>query len=121
MTFDNPECTPHAGLQLPLHAAQGTAGAPGLGSAELAAALSSRELFVYCGHGGGQQHIQRRSLQRLPRCAAALLMGCSSGRLAAPAGNAPSLGRSPPEPTGPVLAYLIAGALHACSMLLLCQ
>jgi separase len=49
----------------------------------------------------GQQHLPQRALRKLPRCAASLLMGCSSGRLAA-------RGRRY-EPSGPVLAYLIAG------------
>ncbi len=67
----------------------------------LAAALAARQLFVYCGHGAGEQCLGARALRRLPACAAALLMGCSSGRLA-PAGAY--------EPAGPVLAYLLAGA-----------
>ena len=81
---------------------QGTVGAPGLPAAELAAALTQRQVFVYCGHGGGQQHLPGRALRRLPRCAASLLMGCSSGRLTRTGTYAPS---------GPVLAYLLAGAL----------
>ena len=46
-----------------------------------------------------------RALRRMPRCASALLMGCSSGNLAA-AGQY--------EPTGPVLAYLMAGTYTYC-------
>jgi Peptidase family C50 len=42
----------------------------------------------------------RRALARLPRCAAALLMGCSSGRLR---------GHGAYDPSGTVLAYLLAG------------
>lgn len=76
-------------------------GAPGMPAAELAAALTQRQVFVYCGHGGGQQHLPGRVLRRLPRCAASLLMGCSSGRLTRTGTYAHS---------GPVLAYLLAGA-----------
>lgn len=84
-----------------LNGEQGTVGAPGLPGAELASALTQRQLFVFCGHGGGQQHLPPRVLRRLPRCAASLLMGCSSGRLSR-AGTY--------DPSGPVLAYLLAGA-----------
>ncbi|CAL8470074.1 g9616 [Coccomyxa elongata] len=87
---------------------QGTAGAPGLPAAELAAALTQRQVFVYCGHGGGQQHLPGRALRRLPRCAASLLMGCSSGRLTRTGTYAPS---------GPVLAYLLAGCPTAVANL----
>ena len=59
------------------------------------------QVFVYLGHGGGEQYLPRRALARLPRCAGALLMGCSSGRLRCH-------GRGY-EPTGTVLAYLLAG------------
>ncbi len=47
-------------------------------------------------------HVIGRALRRMPRCASALLMGCSSGSLAK-AGQY--------EPSGPVLAYLMAGTL----------
>ena len=84
-----------------LETLQGTVGAPGPPGRALAAALAARQLFVYCGHGAGEACLGARALRRLPACAAALLMGCSSGRLA-PAGAY--------EPCGPVLAYLLAGA-----------
>jgi len=58
-------------------------------------------VFVYLGHGGGEQYLPRRALARLPRCAGALLMGCSSGRLRAHGAY---------DPSGTVLAYLLAGA-----------
>lgn len=44
-------------------------------------ALSSHDLFVYCGHGSGEQYVRRDLVARLPRCAVGLLMGCSSGQL----------------------------------------
>ncbi|KAK1560027.1 hypothetical protein Q3G72_021306 [Acer saccharum] len=41
----------------------------------------SHDLFIYFGHGSGAQYIPRRDLQKLKRCSASLLMGCSSGSL----------------------------------------
>ncbi|KAK0589698.1 hypothetical protein LWI29_017484 [Acer saccharum] len=48
---------------------------------ELAVALKNHDLFIYFGHGSGAQYIPRRDLQKLKRCSASLLMGCSSGSL----------------------------------------
>ena len=76
---------------------------------QLAAGLQEHELFVYCGHGAGELYIPPRVLRRLPSCAAALLMGCSSGRL---------VRKGCYEATGPILAYLQAGATH-CPLLAL--
>ena len=91
---------------------QGTAGAAPTAS-ELAAALSSRQFFVYLGHGGGDQYIPPARLRALDRCAAALLMGCSSGRLrrggVPPAGVGAGAARPHYDPSGPLLAYLLAG------------
>lgn len=86
---------------LPPPALQGKAGEPPT-AAELAAALQSHQLFVYFGHGGGDQYIPAGTLRALDSCSAALLMGCSSGRL--------RLRGAHYEPSGPVLAYLLAGA-----------
>ena len=47
----------------------------------LSSALRSKDLYVYCGHGDGSRYLPAESLQRLPACAAAFLMGCSSGAL----------------------------------------
>ena len=80
---------------------QGTVG-HALSQQELAAGLQARDMFVYCGHGSAVQYIPQRALQGLPCCAAAFLMGCSSGRLAA---------RGRYECHGPILAYLQAGRL----------
>jgi Peptidase family C50 len=66
----------------------------------LTSALQSRDLFIYFGHGAGEEYLPPASLRRLPTCAAALLIGCSSGRLR-PAGRY--------EPCGTVLMYLSAG------------
>jgi separase len=43
--------------------------------------LVKSDLFLYFGHGSGAQYIRGRSIKRLDRCAAAFLMGCSSGKL----------------------------------------
>ncbi|KAI0013726.1 peptidase family C50-domain-containing protein [Xylariaceae sp. FL0662B] len=51
--------------------------------AELEAALTGADLFLYFGHGSGAQYIRGRTVRRLSKCrAAALLMGCSSASLA---------------------------------------
>ena len=76
---------------------------------ELSSALQTREMFVYCGHGGGEQYIPAARLRGLPRCAASLLMGCSSGRLR---GHGFYY-----EPSGVVLAYLLAGCPAAVANL----
>ena len=57
-------------------------------------------MYIYCGHGAGEQYLPAHSARHLRGCAAALLMGCSSGRLEA-AGCY--------DASGPVLAYLMAG------------
>lgn len=57
------------------------------------------------------RHVCGRALRRMPRCASALLMGCSSGSLAK-AGQY--------EPSGPVLAYLMAGAHTSKSITPVC-
>jgi hypothetical protein len=44
-------------------------------------ALTEHDLFVYCGHGSGEQYLKRDAVARLPKCGVALLMGCSSGFL----------------------------------------
>jgi hypothetical protein len=108
---------------------------------ELALALRREDLFVYCGHGGGEQYLPPSKLRSLPRCAASLLMGCSSGRLrmspftpltagqeeggmvSSPkvtdrnAGESHCVQRSYYEPTGTVLSYLLAGCPVAVATL----
>lgn len=44
-------------------------------------ALSSSDLVMYFGHGGGEQYISGTTLRSLPRCAVTMLWGCSSGIL----------------------------------------
>jgi separase len=78
---------------------QGFAGSPPAPN-QLLSALRQYDLFLYFGHGAAQQYLSRPALRGLERCAASLLMGCSSGRLRA-AGVY--------EPHGPVWDYLMAG------------
>lgn len=96
-------------------------------SEELAAALESRDLFIYFGHGSGlylrirfsfdaelsklfnrifflcsgNQYISGQKIQMLERCAATLLMGCSSGSLMVNGTYAP---------LGAPIFYLLAGS-----------
>ena len=58
------------------------------------------DLFIYCGHGAGEKLCDAHRLRRFA-VPAALLWGCSSGRLSA-------LGVH--DPAGMALSYLVAGA-----------
>ena len=62
--------------------------------------LQERDIFLYFGHGSGSQYIRPRTFQRLEKCAVALLMGCSSGKLTE-AGEF--------EPYGTPMSYMQAG------------
>ncbi|KAJ7741576.1 cysteine peptidase C50 [Mycena maculata] len=44
-------------------------------------ALRKRDLVVYFGHGGAEQYLRSHKIRNLPRCAATMLWGCSSGSL----------------------------------------
>ncbi|KAF7984668.1 hypothetical protein HWV62_12932 [Athelia sp. TMB] len=44
-------------------------------------ALRRKDLVVYFGHGGGEQYVRAHKIKNLPRCAATMLWGCSSGNL----------------------------------------
>ncbi|KAH7929994.1 hypothetical protein BV22DRAFT_1001613 [Leucogyrophana mollusca] len=44
-------------------------------------ALARKDLVVYFGHGGGEQYVRSHKIRHLPRCAATMLWGCSSGAL----------------------------------------
>ncbi|XP_014674242.1 PREDICTED: uncharacterized protein LOC106814439 [Priapulus caudatus] len=67
---------------------------------EFREALTDFQHFVYCGHGTGGRYLRGDDIQRIDCRAVALLMGCSSGRLAV-AGQL--------DACGMVLNYLIAG------------
>ena len=43
--------------------------------------LENRDVFLYFGHGGGEQYVSIHKIQKLPTCATAVLMGCSSGKI----------------------------------------
>ncbi|XP_071716106.1 separase [Rutidosis leptorrhynchoides] len=68
---------------------------------ELSMALKNHDLFIYLGHGSGIQYISGGEIQKLDRCAATLLMGCSSGSLSL---------NGPYTPKGAPLYYLFAGS-----------
>ncbi|KAJ7510027.1 cysteine peptidase C50 [Mycena galericulata] len=44
-------------------------------------ALRKKDLVVYFGHGGAEQYLRSHKIRNLPRCAATMLWGCSSGSL----------------------------------------
>ncbi|KAL9601148.1 MAG: hypothetical protein Q9219_002747 [cf. Caloplaca sp. 3 TL-2023] len=62
--------------------------------------LEEHDIFLYFGHGSGNQYIRSKTIQKLDRCAVALLMGCSSGKLVE-AGEF--------EPYGTPMSYMQAG------------
>ncbi|KXZ45338.1 hypothetical protein GPECTOR_56g435 [Gonium pectorale] len=66
----------------------------------LLAALQSHDIFLYLGHGSGEQFLPSPALRKLQRCAACVLMGCSSGRLRLHGAY---------DPSGAAVAYLLAG------------
>ncbi|XP_041371410.1 uncharacterized protein LOC121384969 [Gigantopelta aegis] len=67
---------------------------------QLSSALTTRDLFVYCGHGSGSKYFHGDDLQLLSCQAAVLLMGCSSGELQV---------RGQLEAAGMVLNYFLSG------------
>lgn len=75
---------------------------------QMMAALQ-HDMFLYFGHGSGEQYLQLGAMDRLARCAGSLLMGCSSGRLRL---------HGLYEPAGSPWAYLLAGEGHAACRLL---
>lgn len=58
------------------------------------------QVFVYMGHGGGEQYIRSASVKSLGRCCPSLLLGCSSGVLE----NSGDY-----EPCGTPINYLLGG------------
>lgn len=71
--------------------------------------LLESDLFIYCGHGSGEKYIHRDKILELKRgCSAALLFGCSSGRLEREGIFGPD---------GAVLSYLRAGSPAVLAML----
>lgn len=81
-------------------------GAPAPAPALVGQALRQRSLFLYLGHGAGEDLVRARSLAKQGGpCAACILMGCSSGRLGQKDGSLPC----GYDAHGPALAYLLAG------------
>ncbi|RLN80962.1 hypothetical protein BBJ28_00001277 [Nothophytophthora sp. Chile5] len=71
--------------------------------------LLHADLYIYCGHGSGEKYLHRDKILSLQSaCSAALLFGCSSGRLEKEGIFGPS---------GAVLAYLRAGSPAVLAML----
>ncbi|KAF4134079.1 Peptidase family C50 [Phytophthora infestans] len=71
--------------------------------------LLAADLYIYCGHGSGEAYLNRDKVLSLQSdCSAALLFGCSSGRLEREGIFGPS---------GAVLAYLRAGSPAVLAML----
>eukprot|EP00268_Persea_americana_P017925 TRINITY_DN18757_c0_g1_i15.p1 TRINITY_DN18757_c0_g1~~TRINITY_DN18757_c0_g1_i15.p1 ORF type:complete len:389 (+),score=75.84 TRINITY_DN18757_c0_g1_i15:652-1818(+) len=68
---------------------------------DLALALQNHDLFIYLGHGSGMQYIPGHEIRNLNRCAATLLMGCSSGSMSFTGHYAPQ---------GAPLSYILAGS-----------
>ncbi|KAJ3044989.1 hypothetical protein HDV00_012409 [Rhizophlyctis rosea] len=71
------------------------------GEDEYTEALEKSSIFLYFGHGGGEQYVRGHRIRKLPKCAVTLLMGCSSGFLQ-PSGEF--------DPSGTALNYLMAGS-----------
>ncbi|CEQ40338.1 SPOSA6832_01949 [Sporobolomyces salmonicolor] len=67
------------------------------GEDEVKAALASKELFLYFGHGGAEQY----TIRHLPRCAVTMLWGCSSGLLK---------DQGDFDPVGTPYHYMVAGS-----------
>ncbi|CAM9665021.1 unnamed protein product, partial [Laminaria digitata] len=68
---------------------------------KMAHVLQNVDMFAYCGHGAGELLVGREAVAGFKRCAVAVLMGCSSGRLK---------GYGDFEPLGMVSSYLAAGS-----------
>ncbi|KAG7389738.1 Separin [Phytophthora pseudosyringae] len=76
---------------------------------ELRNYLLAADLYIYCGHGSGEAYLHRDKVLSLQsECSAALLFGCSSGRLEREGIFGPS---------GAVLSYLRAGSPAVLAML----
>jgi separase len=64
-------------------------------------AISTKDVVMYFGHGGGEQYIRGHKISNVQSRATVLLMGCSSGKL---------LDGGDFDPWGTVLHYLISGS-----------
>ncbi|DBA04450.1 TPA: hypothetical protein N0F65_010046 [Lagenidium giganteum] len=76
---------------------------------EMRNALSTSDVFIYCGHGAGEKYLHREEIGALQGLSTTpLLFGCSSGRME-------HLGIFGPD--GALVSYLRAGCPAAVSML----
>ncbi|GAA5908652.1 hypothetical protein JCM5296_006001 [Sporobolomyces johnsonii] len=71
------------------------------GEDEVKAALATKELFLYFGHGGAEQYVRSQTIRHLPRCAVTMLWGCSSGLLK---------DQGDFDPVGTPYHYMVAGS-----------
>lgn len=67
--------------------------------------ISSSNLFIYLGHGGGEQYARTKEIKKYSHIAPSFLLGCSSASMGL-------YGKL--EPTGTVYSYLLGGC---CSVL----
>lgn len=67
--------------------------------------LQTSNLFVYIGHGGGEQYVRGKEIKKCTRIAPSFLLGCSSAAMK-------YYGKL--EPTGTIYTYLLGG----CPMVL---
>jgi len=72
---------------------------------EFSKSLQDSNLFVYIGHGGGEQFIRSTTLKKMDKIAPTLLLGCSSAALRY---------NNLLEPYGTIYSYLVGG----CPMIL---
>lgn len=63
--------------------------------------ISNSNLYIYAGHGGGEQYIKSKSIKKLENCCPTILLGCSSGALKY---------EGVFEPYGTVYNYLLGGS-----------
>jgi separase len=67
---------------------------------EILSALRNNDIFLYFGHGSGEQYVKSTQIKRLQNSALTMLFGCSSGKLRE-AGDF--------EPWGTPITYLLGG------------
>src|SRR5271163_1221549 len=68
---------------------------------EVLSALKTNDIFLYFGHGSGEQYIKSTQIKRLQSASLTMLFGCSSGKLRQ-AGDF--------EPFGTPFTYLLGGS-----------
>jgi len=68
---------------------------------EILSALKTNDIFLYFGHGSGEQYVKSTQIKRLESASLTMLFGCSSGKLRE-AGDF--------EPFGTPFTYLLGGS-----------